>query len=1303
MSSESIDIVIPELPPISADFDSFVEAASSMQYSPQELEARFRAKAGYARNPSGDYVYRLNNGSVGSVNYPRTGTLEEVRQVSKGRQAVIRSVRKNVESLNSTSVSLRDTASYLSDVIAARYSAAELEARFRAKAGYARNPSGDYVYRLNNGSVGSVNYPRTGTLEEVRVATGDQREIIRYVAQSARLRTEKQAAASATVLGFSIVSKGMSVSKAAEQAKERGYDNKLASELVALANLRGDNNSDNDAVVAEILRTGNDTGALRLIASKRQEVADLSDMSNIMADLTTAEAYVQIARRINIRSAFWGRVQAGRLAEAQQALDEYIVVDDTDTVLIGELRAEALVIRRDQAVVDAFVALGKNEPDFNAASTSLQAITALSQDLVDPKGLEIAAYAANTAYDAEVNVFFGRLIGQLGIDQNTISQVVAQLEAAPVRPAVASVDYFEKFEAAKADFLAITGALSDFAFEKQTVELRKRFAKDNNIQQLLSDIVTISGDSDEGLALRQNLLNEFTLTVTSRRGLDPARFAVLKTVQLEGIRASRQDSVQSLDLTAANPEASQAVRCLVERFQASIRPLFEAIRGTELGERIVRDYISGRTGRRDLYVQRVEALQRQRDLTDIELAYLESVELLTVFNPHLIALAREAPDLTSLYLERYFTSMDQAVKASLVPDMYIPVVQVGLGPNGVAAAGEMNRINPEVAAGMLYIDANALPGGPFGVAKGPSWELNSANSLSDSTNNLPDILESDANGLSVRSYGSPLVAYPGERREGVDIRQASINVTVDYLPNPDNVSTRRYHTNVDMARILQLQSALLVDNIMLSTRVVGVEKLSDGLPGDTRLWLQYSSASGELVTTTIRTERQNLAGGLGEPSYGFRLEGSGAIDILRSENTGPDGFPLLTDTIDAFAKLSDPEGEPTAPKGVIVVYGKGNSTDVLIEYLGRQFESGNPALNGITKLIVVADGELNRRPRYAQINDLKARNGQPNFLEFVSARVGDVARQADGTLQLSGTDSRPLTAGVNGSRRVIKANHVISAAGFQPELDEVFLPLLSPGESINTRRGLGRLALPSNPGFSIADQLQADPATLILGTASRADFQNPSKLGQLPRQSREALLRNDVGNAVAIGFRTPDTRAAIRLSFTNYRPIQPSQLKARTAPLVADIRSVIGQGVIGRVSRSSQLARTRRTVDADSTTLSALFLEAMPKVVLGTGEQALPANDSRATTQYKLRVSYDTSVRQFVFSSPDSAIPRTVFEAASNAVADPYFQAYALKALRGRRTDRGLEVALAFNRGRLQYRDPGGANSRRGRTYVEAL
>ncbi len=331
---------------------------------------------------------------------------------------------------------------------------------------------------------------------------------------------------------------------------------------------------------------------------------------------------------------------------------------------------------------------------------------------------------------------------------------------------------------------------------------------------------------------------------------------------------------------------------------------------------------------------------------------------------------------------------------------------------------------------------------------------------------------------------------------------------------------------------------------------------------------------------------------------------------------------------------------------------------------------------------------------------MKARNSKANFLELIPVRVNDV-RMADDRLELIDESGAPIQVGNNGEMTTLKVDHVIAATGFRPMLDEVFAPLLSDGESLDRRTGLTKETLPTNPGFGIANSLINDPDVLIVGTGSDADFKNTFKLAQLPGDARNALNRNGVENAVAIGFRTPDTRAATRIKFAN-KELGASELRIDRSPMLADIDSVIEEPVAEvKLVPAQTLPQVRRDVDANSSTLTALFLDALPDTRLGAGGMLLDPSSPEASQSYDIRIQFDSASGVFRITS-GMPLPKGVLMSVEKAVDDPYFQAYGLKALQGRRNNqRGLEVSLAFSRGRILYRDPGG-ESTKGRTFVEA-
>ncbi|MDQ5913991.1 MAG: hypothetical protein QG623_610, partial [Patescibacteria group bacterium] len=1083
-----------------------------------------------------------------------------------------------------------------------------------------------------------------------------------------------------------------------EAARKAGFDDSTVASLQRLGEAKGQSvDADMDTLIADFLNTGDDSALLDYVEDKRVGLADISDTAEMRRGINALESYAQAARDLSLRARFWEAAKLGTesatdrgLLEAFRVLEEFQPVLPGDDKVKKDLIVSGLKLRRDNFLLATYQSISGDTIDYELAAKLLKGIEQTTVQLGDAESFgRTLQTIAESAYSAEITSVFGDLLSRVQLDRTALDELRKALSEVKLRPPVGDIDFIDKFTEARESFESILTEIENLALQREIVEIKKRFVDDPDISSVVDDIIDLPEGGVINDALRQELINELSFLTSARKGLDSRKFEDLTSLAVRGIRRARGQSERlGLDLTKAPEKRNiRAVSGVVRRFKGSIVPLFETIRGGSDGSKVLK-YISP-AGTRSDFVQNIERLEEQRALSETERAYLESVELLSIFNPHLVALARERPELTSLYLEQYFKELDRTTREALEEDIYVPLVQIGLGPNGVASAGELNRSNPELAEQTLYIDAAELPGGPFGQVKGLGWSLNSANSIGRSTNVLPDQTDSEAASAAVRSFGSPLVMYPGERRRGEDTRAGSINSSVDYLLNPDNVSTTRYPDNADLARVLQLQAAMLTDHLLLSTRVTKVEPIDDDRPGNKRVTLEYQTETGETIVKTIRTDGIIISSGLGEPNYGINLPGSRAEQILNSSaNTETaDGFPILTDTLGAFEVLSSPETEEqVAPQGTVVIYGGGNSADVLIEYLGRQFESGNPALDGVEKVYVITGAPLSARPRYAAINDLKARGGKQNFLQIIDARVADVSLSGDRAILLDQAGN-PITTVINGQDAPIMGDHIIAASGFRPELDEVFAPLLSEGESLDRRRGTESIVLPTNPSVSVGDVLASDPDVILVGTASRDGFGSNDKVLQLPKSASVALRNNGVENAVAIGFRTPDTRAAVRLRFGDWSR-QKGELKSK-----AKEKRIINSelGVDPSESREvviGALPATRRTVPADADTLTALLLDELNGIELA----------NRAQSSYGLTIALGQGS---LIVRPDSySVPAELLDYVATAASDPYFQAYALKAIRTRRSSRGkITIELSFSNGKLRLRDK--PDSGATRTYAE--
>jgi hypothetical protein len=808
-------------------------------------------------------------------------------------------------------------------------------------------------------------------------------------------------------------------------------------------------------------------------------------------------------------------------------------------------------------------------------------------------------------------------------------------------------------------------------------DLQKQFDQQqpNEVVEVIQKLQNeLGGDT----RLAETLTEYYKLYLTSRREIRREDYEQVFGFEVAALREMIAPDYEFDQKLGTNLEAAKV---LASKFSEVVLPLVNSLRGEPGFDTRVERFLNDEEGQRtprNRFIQDVERLAAQRDLTDNERAYLESVQTLSAFNPYLVAAANVNPGLTSAYLESYFKRLSNETKEGL-DGSYVPLLQIGMGPNGLASLGEVMRMRPDVAQQLLVVDEAELPGGPFAIPKGSAWDLNSANSSGFDGPRLPDAAASGSEDKRVRDYGSPLRWYPGERSGNNVTRPGSINTTVDYLLNPDVISSGRYPTNEDMALVLQLQAGMLVNKAALSTSVLAVEDAPADAPGKLRVMLQYRDTDGTAQVADVYTDGIVASSGLGRPSYGIDLTKSRARGVL-AQTANVKGFPPLSDTLTAFKALASKETDSPIPGKTVVIYGNGNSADTLVEYLGGLFESSNPNVRNIEKIYLVTDGQLSKRPRYSQISDLRARNGRENLVEIVPSRVGDIDFATDGSSTNSASTLRLFDKNGNVVRnsegRDIEANNVIAATGFQPALADALAGL---GATTKDERGRDRLqtkpvTLPTASNVRVAETVDGRDNVLLVGTGSKAGFDVTDKLLQLPSLARQALLRNGAENAVAIGFRAPDTQAAVRLYLeNNYRttrviPDEPERV-------LIDAAEQVSAGTALRVEPpKGGLPALRRDVTSGSETLSPLLLNPLANVKL--------VGTSNAT--YTAQLTPKNGVAEITI---DQDMPAGIASILSKSASDPYFQAYARNAIRLRRDSAGVRIKLTFQNGRLLFKE----------------
>ncbi|MDO8598483.1 MAG: hypothetical protein Q7S02_00050 [bacterium] len=1018
----------------------------------------------------------------------------------------------------------------------------------------------------------------------------------------------------------------------------------------------------NDGKILERLNTV-------LAASANDQMS--SEVNSLVKDLVNTRRIVKLKKDV-----YGGIVQDVSVAESSRSIAQFEGKEASDVALVAELQTAVAARRKRDIVRSASQSLRREGRDTDRVIAEATPLLGSSRPDERDAGIQLV----KTAYTAEIASFKDDV--QKLINKNVDPEMLRiRIDGLPIRPSVGDIDYVQTVIDTRATAFQSVGDILKVRAIEAATRIRENFAS-QGVDLVLANIDDLSGETARDRAMKVQLLELYkSYVAASRPEIFDDRFA-------EEIRRREAEQLQEKFVSPEKGKNKEAFYFVRSRFVETIYPLVESLRADKATAPKIKSFLESdeknpsKQNPRRQFEQRMGLLEKQRSLTDAERGYLESVELLSVFNPYLVACAYADPGVTSEFLRHHFERLSSETVSDLKDGDYFPLLQIGMGPNGLAALGEVVRNNPDLASSMLVVDAGKQPGGPFAIPEGAAWELNSANRRGSGGRTLPK-KPGPEELKTVRSYGSPLRWYPGERGTDNGIRQGSINTTVDYLITPDDLSTARYPTNEELQIVLSMQAAVLTKNIALETKVVGLEKNPDPhAKGDKLVTLEITE-SGRVRRVKIAVDAIFGATGLGESGYGFKLEGSKAEKVIAQ--TRDMGFPKITRTLEAFNALAGRSREQVSPGETLVIWGKGNSADTLIEYIGSIFQGDNPRVRDITKVYVISDGDLSARPRYALINDLKPRNGRGNLIEQVNARVFDV----DFASREGEPSARKLVFYGDGGQIIqdrsgspIVADAAIAATGFRSRLDALF-EKYAEEKSDDAREELREpLTLPTNEEVTVAETLTSDPTVLILGTASKPEFDSVDKLAQLPVEAREALLRNGAENAVAIGFRAPDTQAAVNV-WLNSRDVNVEGKSAMTTreQLIVDggERAKPGETIwLDRVIESGD-TKTPNNVDDEIRLLSPLFT-----YNVGNSVELSNAEGRRFTGELEFVMTYNPESQALGLSlneSTETAVSRSVLEAVKKACMDKDFQKYALVSLKKKRKNPRLDLVLSFRNG----------------------
>ncbi|MBP7133905.1 hypothetical protein KBA73_01685 [Patescibacteria group bacterium] len=1000
----------------------------------------------------------------------------------------------------------------------------------------------------------------------------------------------------------------------------------------------------------------------------------------------------EIDRKDALNDAFYNLIgKAGTAVQAQALLVNYEQRSDEDRALIQELIGKISIRRRQDALTAVVAVLQKSPLDVEKA---LQTIAFLGTGGL-PDDRALARELTEVVYRLELAQSDVKVTSQITLNADP-RQVFIGLNGLPTRPTVDKIEYVERYQAlrklAEPTFVQFQQVLR----RKRVNEIRRSFSvRGKTPEAVLESIKALPLETQEDIATQKQLVDLYRIYLSAEQ---PAEFdRVFKQGIADQLDLELKEKFVSPEL-GKNKEAFHYMR---ERFRETLYLLGESFRDDPRTKEAMEAYlrpkvVNGvRTQTAQLYVQSLKELQKQRPLTDIERMYIESVELLSLFNPYLLAIVTADMGATQEFLRHHFENVSTKTARELKEGDYVPAIQLGLGPQGIVAQGEIVRNAPTLAASMLVVDDGDVPGGPFAIPNGPAWELNSANSAGAITPSMPNAPVDELK--TIRAYGSPVARwYPGERQEGNDVRQGSINTTVDYLITPDQLSTARYPTNEEMALVITMQAAILTKKVAFRTRILRVKpNPNPNEKGDTIVTVEIEQADGSNRIVNLKTDAVINGSGLGGINYGFELKNSRAEKVIE-QTKGSKKFPRLSPTLEAFNAFADRSKVKESPGSTMVIYGGGNSADTLIELIGRIFQGDNPAVRNVTKLYIVTKTNLSSRPRYSLISDLKPRNGRGNLIEIINERVIDVGfateegKPEDRPLLVYGANGKPLT---NGGGKPILADSVIAAAGFKPRLDEVYAAYLTgPNQSFRQQdegpnSPVEPIVLPTAPEIPVADQMKGHPNILFIGTSSNARFQGIPKLAQLPIEAREALLRNGAENAVAIGFRGPDTQAAINIW------INSRNITLESPENVKDLLSISANGFVamGEKARIPLLLdednqRIPNNITSETLLLSPLIAYEIGNAIRLENE----VNSEGYTGDFQFEVTFNEQRQEFSleFLKGDLLeISRPFFEAVQETIRDEFTQRYILSALRKRRRSPKIELNFSFKKGRIDPRN----------------
>ncbi len=607
---------------------------------------------------------------------------------------------------------------------------------------------------------------------------------------------------------------------------------------------------------------------LRTVLSGKNDERLTTEINSIIDD------WVKRSRTLDVvKDIYTGIVVDRPLEELGERLSRFESNDQDDLELTANLQNAIAAKRRRDLVERTTFLLQAPGRDVNQALATANALVSSARTSDREVGVELV----KSAYQVELANFRATVQGMITKEVDP-EMLRIFIDGLPLRPAIEDFDYIKAVVQIREQAFKSVQKILEINKLEEANRIRQGFAR-LSVDDVLADIDSFPGETEKDRATKVQLLELYRSYVAANRP------EVFDDEFAEDIKARERAQLKSQFISPELGKNRDAFDFMRRRYIETMHPLMESLRADQTtasrADSILAPKGKDKKGEkktsrsRQLFVQRMGPLERQRELTETERRYLQSVEMLSVFNPYLVACALADPGVTTEFLRHHFETLSRKTTENLKDGDYVPLIQVGLGPQGLAALGETVRNNPALASAMLVVDAGKRPGGPFAVPEGAAWELNSANKRGVEGRVLPGAPDESEELKTVRAYGSPLRWYPGERAGDATIRQGSINVTVDYLHTPDDLSNARYPTNEELDRVMNEQAALLTNKLALETRLIRLEPNTDpDTPGDKVATLRISGPDTKIARDVrVHTDALFMPTGLGESGYGFNLFG----------------------------------------------------------------------------------------------------------------------------------------------------------------------------------------------------------------------------------------------------------------------------------------------------------------------------------------------------------------------------------------------------------------------------------------------